>query len=168
MPRVGSSKNKTFGLVKSHFPRTTFCWLPPESVPAIVIGEFALTRSDSIMLLVAILSRARCVINAPEICFNPASVELSKIVCSKIKPNRLRSSVTKPMPWLIASDGESMLVLFPSTKISPEELPRHAPKIAIKSSLRPAPIKPEMPRTSPLWTENETLSTSFLSGTSGS
>ncbi len=46
--------------------------------------------------------------------------------------------------------------------------PRHAPKIDIKSSLRPAPIKPAMPRTSPLRTENETSSTSFLSGASGS
>src|SRR5580692_1002121 len=34
MPRVGSSRIKTFGPVISHFDSTTFCWLPPESVPA--------------------------------------------------------------------------------------------------------------------------------------
>src|SRR5438270_10035 len=30
-PRVGSSSSTTFGPTSSHFPSTTFCWLPPES-----------------------------------------------------------------------------------------------------------------------------------------
>ena len=34
MPLVGSSRMMTFGRVASHLPITTFCWLPPESVPA--------------------------------------------------------------------------------------------------------------------------------------
>ena len=118
--------------------------------------------------MVAIVSRERLVKNAPEICFNPASVELSKIVCSKIKPNRFLSSVTKPMPFFIASKGEFIFACSPSTKISHEFLPCHAPKIVIKSSLRPAPINPAMPRTSPFLTEKETSSTSFLFGLSAS
>ena len=31
MPRDGSSISRTFGLVISALPITTFCWLPPES-----------------------------------------------------------------------------------------------------------------------------------------
>ena len=31
MPRLGSSKNITFGAVLSQLPMTIFCWLPPES-----------------------------------------------------------------------------------------------------------------------------------------
>ena len=30
MPRVGSSRISTRGVIASHLPRTTFCWLPPE------------------------------------------------------------------------------------------------------------------------------------------
>ena len=33
MPRVGSSRIRTRGLVASHLASTTFCWLPPESAP---------------------------------------------------------------------------------------------------------------------------------------
>ncbi|MOA35873.1 hypothetical protein D3C78_1573610 [compost metagenome] len=33
MPLVGSSRMMTLGWVASHLPITTFCWLPPESVP---------------------------------------------------------------------------------------------------------------------------------------
>ena len=33
MPRVGSSTISSFGFVASHLASTTFCWLPPDSVP---------------------------------------------------------------------------------------------------------------------------------------
>ena len=33
MPLVGSSRMMTRGSVASHLPITTFCWLPPDSVP---------------------------------------------------------------------------------------------------------------------------------------
>jgi len=32
-PRVGSSSKTRPGLISSHFPITTFCWLPPERFP---------------------------------------------------------------------------------------------------------------------------------------
>ena len=51
-----------------------------------VSGEFALMRSDFIGPLAAIVSRVRWVRNAPEIFFKPASVTLSRIVCSRINP----------------------------------------------------------------------------------
>ena len=34
MPRVGSSKISTSGRLNIHFASTTFCWLPPERLPA--------------------------------------------------------------------------------------------------------------------------------------
>ena len=34
MPRVGSSRMITRGLIDSHLASTTFCWLPPDSTPA--------------------------------------------------------------------------------------------------------------------------------------
>src|SRR5450759_5078348 len=33
MPRVGSSRRITSGLVARIFPTTTFCWLPPDKDP---------------------------------------------------------------------------------------------------------------------------------------
>ena len=36
MPRVGSSKMIARGCIASHLASTTFCWLPPESVPTSV------------------------------------------------------------------------------------------------------------------------------------
>ena len=39
MPRVGSSKISTAGLVSSHLASITFCWLPPERSPTGVIND---------------------------------------------------------------------------------------------------------------------------------
>src|SRR2546425_385477 len=46
MPRVGSSRKTTRGPVISALPRTTFCWLPPESLPTGTSSVGALIRSD--------------------------------------------------------------------------------------------------------------------------
>ncbi len=48
-PRVGSSSIITFGFVVSHFPSTTFCWLPPESVETGERGECVWIRSSEIV-----------------------------------------------------------------------------------------------------------------------
>ena len=50
MPRVGSSTISTRGSVDSHLARTTFCWLPPESVD---------TGSDSLPALTCSASPSR-------------------------------------------------------------------------------------------------------------
>jgi len=67
MPRVGSSRNNTFGFVSNHLPSTTFVDCPPESVPVTVIGEFALMRGELIAPFAAIVSRVRWVRTRPEI-----------------------------------------------------------------------------------------------------
>ena len=40
MPRVGSSTISSFGPVASHLPSTTFCWLPPDSVPTLSLSRW--------------------------------------------------------------------------------------------------------------------------------
>ena len=44
MPRVGSSRISTSGSVKIHLASTTFCWLPPESLPVTLRTVGALMR----------------------------------------------------------------------------------------------------------------------------
>lgn len=39
MPRVGSETNSSFGFIASARAMQTFCWLPPESVPACCCAE---------------------------------------------------------------------------------------------------------------------------------
>ena len=38
---------KTLGAVKSHLAKSTFCWLPPESVLTLAVGPFARTSTRS-------------------------------------------------------------------------------------------------------------------------
>ncbi len=47
MPRVGSSRMRTFGRAASQRARTTFCWLPPDSLPTSWSSEGVRTRSRS-------------------------------------------------------------------------------------------------------------------------
>ena len=47
-PRVGSSRISTRGRLASHFPKTTFCWLPPDSVSAATCGPAPRTSSARI------------------------------------------------------------------------------------------------------------------------
>ena len=47
-PWVGSSSSSTRGLRRSHLAITTFCWLPPESVPKTASGRRGRTSSRSI------------------------------------------------------------------------------------------------------------------------
>ena len=73
--------------------------------PAIVKTELALTRRSFIERSPAADSASTLVTKRPEIRRNPASVMLLRIVWSSTRPKRFRSSVTKPMPCLMASAG---------------------------------------------------------------
>ncbi len=48
MPLVGSSRMMTLGCVASHLAITTFCWLPPDSVPTSWLSEAARRSSRSV------------------------------------------------------------------------------------------------------------------------
>ena len=58
MPRVGSFRMITFGAISSHFARITFCWLPPDSVPAKASPLRVLIASLSIHFFTVSRSRA--------------------------------------------------------------------------------------------------------------
>ncbi len=61
MPRVGSSRMKISGPVRSHFARTTFCWLPPDSSLTVCCTLRILT-SKRVQFSTAIsLSRAKLI-----------------------------------------------------------------------------------------------------------
>ena len=70
------------------------------------------------------------------------------------------------MPRRMASRGEVIDDSCPSTLIFRDTRPRHAPKMVISISVRPEPIRPAMPRTSPFAQRTSMSSTSFLSAVS--
>ena len=59
MPRVGSSRMSSFGLLASHLPRTIFCWLPPDNLPTIWSSELVLTLNRATPSLASASSAAR-------------------------------------------------------------------------------------------------------------
>ena len=67
----------------------------------------------------------------------------------RIRPSVLRSSVTKPMPALIASSGLRITASLPSMNTRPASF-GSMPKMARAVSVRPAPTRPQIPTTSPL------------------
>src|SRR3984957_6633485 len=145
MPRVGSSKITTFGVIDSHFASTTFCWLPPDRVPTIVSME-AVRMSSAALRSVALRRSAPvrmsiCQAKATRL----ASEMFSLIDDSSTSPERLRSSGTRKMPRSIASRGVRMATGRPSRRTSPPT-GRSTPKIAQASSVRPGAAGPAHPR----------------------
>ena len=58
MPRVGSSMISSWGLVASHLAMTTFCWLPPLMVAAVMSRALVFTSSRAAQGPAALLSSA--------------------------------------------------------------------------------------------------------------
>ncbi len=93
MPRVGSSRMSTCGSVKSHLLSTTFCWLPPDSLPAraSTVGAlmFMLCRYSSATLIssFALTNPAR------ETLARSAAEMLLRMSSMRLSPYFLRSSV---------------------------------------------------------------------------
>ena len=77
------------------------------------------------------------------------SVIFSPTVISANSPSRLRSSVTRAMPARVASAGWANLTSRPSSTMRPDGGSGLAPNRHSSSSVRPAPIRPAMPRISP-------------------
>ena len=104
-----------------HFARTTFCWLPPESLvtPSSTVG--ALIRR-----LVAV-ALGRLVLRAPEsttprveILDSLADTIEVLMSSSRLRPIDLRSSLTYASPCAMASDTDLSTISWPSLKICPE------------------------------------------------
>ena len=74
---------------------------------------------------------------------------LSRTDSTPMIPVSLRSSVSRPIPAEIAPDGDLIRTCLPLIRISPAST-LVTPKIASRTSVRPAPIRPARPRISPL------------------
>ena len=149
MPRVGSSKMTTRLSRASHLPTTTFCWLPPDRLPASI---------SSLGILMEKFCFAVCTISVTFLRFTTPSLlqAMSRFGSSMLermesfthRPSFLRSSGASTTPWRMASMGFLILISLPSSQISPDSL-GSTPKIARVVSVRPAPIRPAKPRISP-------------------
>ena len=133
----------------SHLPTTTFCWLPPDRVPATCSTPLQRIPSASIA------RRARRVSLANDRTANRARrptsgrATLSVMEDLRCKPCVLRSSVTRARPSFRALRGERMSTALPNNRISPPTRPATEPKIVSRISVRPEPSNPPMPRISP-------------------
>ncbi len=115
MPRVGSSKMSTLEFVKSHFARTTFCWFPPLRFCVICSIDGVLIWSSSTNFSATLFSSGMFRNNHFVMALRFARVVFSRIVMLSTSPWFFLSSVSKPIPWLMASCGERILTSLPST-----------------------------------------------------
>ena len=131
MPRVGSSMISTFGSVASHLPSTTFCWLPPESVPTGASRSPAFRRRrlpQSAASVDSLFAEMRpCFISRP----STVSDALRAMLNSSASPCARRSSGTSARPARTAAaglpDASGLPAIFTSpasTRIDAEDRPR--------------------------------------------
>ena len=133
----------------------TFCWLPPESE---VIG---LSARGVLIDIRPIISRTFRPSPARPMCRprltirqSPARVMLLDTDMVWTRPSRCRSSGTREMPLRIRCWMSEPAMLPPSRSTSPVALACR-PMMISSTSVRPAPMSPNSPRTSPLrsWKE---------------
>ena len=148
MPRVGSSMISRAGCLASHLPRTTFCWLPPDSVQTasrvhryfswrFLAQVLVSLRSDERKIRPPLLSRD-----------SDASAMLCSMLMSMTRPCCRRSSGTNAMPAAIAAAGSPLGSGSPSMLTEPE-VRLSIPKTARATSVRPAPTSPARATISP-------------------
>ncbi len=119
MPRVGSSRMSTLGRAASQRASTTFCWLPPESLPTSWSREGVRTLSRSTYSAPMRRSARRCTIRKRVSRRRMARVAFSRTLRMSTRPSRLRSSGAKPMPCAMAALGECRSSSWPSTRTAP-------------------------------------------------
>ena len=155
MPRVGSSRMITPGLVSSHLARTTFCWLPPLRNCTSCAGEAITIESDWRAASITWSSWRRWMMPLRVSRAKTGRVRLLRIDWSIKSPCRLRSSGARARPAAIAwrgswpRRGTPLIVTRPRCKGS-------APKSARATSLRPEPTMPASPTISPSCRVSET------------
>src|SRR4051794_34112162 len=155
MPRVGSSRISTLGLVIRQRAIRAFCWLPPERLPTVSWRSGVLIRSCSFI-------RSQVALNAPWRTKPPAVwvrtdaiCMFSSTECMRNSPVALRSSVSSASPCSIATLGEVTATGLPPRRISPP-VAGVTPKMVSATLVRPAPTRPAKPRISPRRSSNET------------
>src|SRR3954470_18029267 len=155
MPRVGSSTMSTFGLVASHFPSTTFCWLPPDSVPTLSPSRWYLSCRRAAHSSASEFSAPLRISPVRASARSRVSDTLRAIERSITSPCWRRSSGTKPSPARMAASGGPRGSCRPATSTRPASA-LSMPKIARATSLRPAPTSPASATISPARTSKLT------------
>lgn len=155
MPRVGSSTISTFGPVASHLARTTFCWLPPESVDTASAIRAYFTWSLTAQSSERLRSAPRSTSPAFTVVRSPVRPMLRSMDMSITRPWARRSSGTSARPAAMAVEGAPFVSAWPSTATSPASH-RSTPNTARATSVRPAPTRPARPTISPRRTSNDT------------
>ena len=155
MPRVGSSKSRTSGSVKSHLPRITFCWLPPERLLIFVSCVGVLVRIA--LMDQPVSARMDFSLKAiPFLCFLRLDITVFSLMFRIPKiPVARRSSVSMAKPFLMDSLAFRFNTCFPSNLMVPDFLVA-IPKIFSSVSVRPLPSRPARPTISPLLTLKDT------------
>ncbi len=92
MPRVGSSKMITLGVIASHLASTTFCWLPPDSTVTAVRSAGALMFSRRRWRSAVAASEAGRISRSRAWLKRSASETFATSEKSSTSPERLRSS----------------------------------------------------------------------------
>ena len=119
MPRVGSSMMSRRGPVASHLAMTTFCWLPPLMVAAVMSRELVLTSSRPAQGAAARFSID--VVSSPARAMprriTPATLRVTEE--SMTRPCLRRSSGMKAMPERIAARGSWALTGEPDIVTEP-------------------------------------------------
>ena len=150
------------GSANIHFASNTFCWFPPDRVPTFCSTEGHFVFSFCLYSSATWYSLSLSITILLEMESRLAKVVLILIGLESTSPFPLRSSVTYAIFALMASLMVFRLVSFPSRSSVPwMSLPYDLPKILMASSVRPAPISPEIPTTSPRLTYMLTPSTTF-------
>ena len=98
MPRVGSSISRTRGRRCSHLATTSFCWLPPESVPVGAPRRRGSKASDFAMVSAAALRRPLRTMAPGARPRMSVMVTLTKPFWLSTRPSPLRSSGASAMP----------------------------------------------------------------------
>ncbi len=149
---------RTDGSARSHFPITTFCWLPPERARTAfsVVG----VRMDRRSTRPATASRSRALWTTPN---EARRSRLGRATFSRTerpitRPSFFRSSVRRATPRFTAALGRRKDTLRPKSVTSPRC--GRAPKRALASSVLPAPTRPYSPVISPHRRVKETSLTS--------
>ena len=152
MPRVGSSATRTRGSPSNARANISFCWLPPDSVPAgasralgpLTLAREPWTRSASCRRRTNPSRLNRCRLDR---------LTFSRIGRPRHRPSSLRDSGMRATPASMPARGVPP-VGRPSTSTRPE-LIRLALASARPSSERPAPTRPATPTISPACTCND-------------
>ena len=148
-PRAGSSSRITPGLISSHLPITTFCWLPPERWCTCAHGDGALIRSASIWRLAARASSPRPARAAPAERARRAPARCSARSCARASGPGAGGRTERGSRRVAPTASPRPAGPRPSGNVTDPRIALRTPKSAPSRSETPEPWMPARPTISP-------------------